>query len=133
MKSWYLFPDGDFYLGGKNMLFITHNDIEQIALGNPRENFTFRYKEGILLYTEIIELKDLNLTEKVVLAYFVDDTLIYGDELNYSNKDIAEYLSINESEVVEAIEKLHTLGYINIKKRSKKSWGRVLILFKIKK
>ena len=115
------------------MLFITHNDIEQIALGNPRENFILRYKEGILLYTEIIELKDLNLTEKVVLAYFVDDIPMYGVEQNYSNKDIAEYLSINESEVVEAIEKLHTLGYINIKKRSKKSWGSVLILFKIKK
>ena len=122
-----------FFIRRKNMLFITHNDIEQIAFGDPRENFTFRYKEGILLYTEIIELKDLNLTEKVVLACFVDDSLIYGDELNYSNKDIAEYLSINESEVVEAIEKLHTLGYINIKKRSKKSWGRILILFKIKK
>lgn len=116
------------------MLFITRNDIEQIAFGDPRENFTFRYKEGILLYTEIIELKDLNLTEKVVLSCFIDDSIIYNsDELNYSNKEIAEYLSINESEVVEAVEKLNSLGYINIKKRSKKSWGTILIQFKIKK
>lgn len=117
------------------MLVITHTDIVNIALGDTREDFTIKFKEGIILYNEILELKDLNLIEKSILCCFMDDVITFDSgtsEINYSNKDIAELLHISENEVIEAMEKLHTLGYINIKRRCRKKYGELSVVFQLK-
>ena len=72
---------------------------------------TKKMKGYVKLYNSVLELKDLGLTEKVLLCY-VNSFTSNNQPFTAKNKSIAEFLGVNEKTIRRAIKTLLQGGFL---------------------
>lgn len=71
-------------------------------------------RNDLILFKEIMDLKDLTLEEKVVLAELKDDEIFSGHKFYFHQKFLAEKLGISRNKMSKIKKRLEELGYIEM-------------------
>ncbi len=105
----------------------TNNNLYEITIKKDNEEHTFKITEDFVIKYQLYHNKILSHEEYLLLKSLVNDSTIYTKTLNYisfkmrTEQEVIIYLKgkgCSESYLVEIIEKLKKLNYINDKKYS---------------
>ena len=74
-----------------------------------------RYKMGVYIYRSILELTNLTLTEKLVLAYFLanknnlkDNNVVIANRLNLTKTNVRQIIfNLKHKKIIEVLSLIH--------------------------